>query len=159
MIMTNEKSKVTALGNLSAHLGNENFGDYDFRKRVSRFGLKTRESWCDTLCDNKDHEYDSISKVRLRFFGLKRWWHGWRVAHGSVAKINGNRNVAYLNRNDSKRKLNLNWQDNDWNEIYRFLAVRYYPWFSWDLFPGVLLTSCLFQPPSIFPISLSISDI
>jgi hypothetical protein len=43
-----------------------------------------------------------------------------------VAKINGNRNVAYLNRNDSKRKLNLNWFDNDWNDICRFPAVRYY---------------------------------
>jgi hypothetical protein len=37
---------------------------------------------------------------------------------------NGNRNVPYLNRNDSKRNLNLNWIDNDWNEIYRFAAVR-----------------------------------
>lgn len=37
---------------------------------------------------------------------------------------NGNRNVPYLNRNGSKRNLNLNWTDNDWNEIYRFAAVR-----------------------------------
>lgn len=44
---------------------------------------------------------------------------------GSVAKVNGNRNVPYLNRNDSKRNLNLNWFDNDWNSDYRFLAVRH----------------------------------
>lgn len=37
---------------------------------------------------------------------------------------NGNRNVPYLNRDGSKRKLNLNWFDNDWNDICRFLAVR-----------------------------------
>ena len=43
---------------------------------------------------------------------------------GSVAKVNGNRNVPYLNRNVSKRNLNLNWFDNDWNSDYRFLAVR-----------------------------------
>jgi len=43
---------------------------------------------------------------------------------GSVAKINGNRNVPYLNKDDSKRNLNLNWWNNDWNPIYRFLAVR-----------------------------------
>jgi len=49
---------------------------------------------------------------------------------GSVAKVNGNRNVPYLNRNDSKRKLNLNWFDNDWNPMYRFLAVRHFHDFS-----------------------------
>lgn len=44
---------------------------------------------------------------------------------GSVwQKLNGNRNVAYLNRNASKRNLNLNWIENDWNGIYRFAAVR-----------------------------------
>jgi len=32
--------------------------------------------------------------------------------------------VPYLNVNDDKRKLNLNWLDNDWNANYRFLAVR-----------------------------------
>ena len=31
---------------------------------------------------------------------------------------NGNRNVPYLNRNGSKRNLNLNWIENDWNDIY-----------------------------------------
>lgn len=42
-----------------------------------------------------------------------------------VVTLNSNRNVAYLNRNDHERNLNLNWfDDNDWNEIYRFAAVR-----------------------------------
>lgn len=36
---------------------------------------------------------------------------------------NDNRNVAYLNRDGSKRNLNLNWYDNDWNGNCRFLAV------------------------------------
>lgn len=44
---------------------------------------------------------------------------------GSVwQNLNGNRNCPYLNRNGSKRNLNLNWIDNDWNEICRFAAVR-----------------------------------
>jgi hypothetical protein len=51
-------------------------------------------------------------------------------ARGSVAKVNGNRNVPYLNRNDAKRNLNLNWWDNDWNGSYRFLAVRHCRYFS-----------------------------
>lgn len=45
---------------------------------------------------------------------------------GSVGNVNGNRNVAYLDHNDRKRNLNLNWFDNDWNDSYRFLAVRNY---------------------------------
>lgn len=45
---------------------------------------------------------------------------------GSVwVNDNGNRNCPYLDSNDSKRKLNLNWNDDDnhWNETCRFLAV------------------------------------
>ena len=42
----------------------------------------------------------------------------------SVAKINGNRRVPYLNRNNAKRNLNLNNWDGNWNANYRFLAVR-----------------------------------
>jgi len=38
--------------------------------------------------------------------------------------VNGNRNVAYLWNDDNGRNLNLNWIDNDWNDNYRFLAVR-----------------------------------
>lgn len=47
----------------------------------------------------------------------------------SVAKLNGNRHVGYLNRNNAKRNANLNYFDNDWNDNYRFLAVRYFLFF------------------------------
>jgi len=57
-------------------------------------------------------------------------------AQGSVAKVNGNRNVPYLNRNDRERNLNLNWWDNDWNGNYRFLAVRHCRYFSRPLVGG-----------------------
>ena len=80
-------------------------------------------------------------------------WHGRLLAQGSVGKVNGNRNVLYLDRNDSKRNLNLNWWDNDWNANYRFLGVRHYLCFSSDFVGGVLFRSCRFQPPSILPIS------
>ncbi len=53
------------------------------------------------------------------------------VSHkGSVAEVNGNRNVPCLNEGGSKRNLDLNWFDNDWNANYRFLAVRYFHYFS-----------------------------
>ena len=76
----------------------------------------------------------------------------------SVAKVNGNRNALYLNRNGSKRNLNLNWWDNDWNANYRFLAVRYFCGFSPERIGGVLLRSWRFHPPSILPTSASCSD-
>ena len=63
-------------------------------------------------------------------------------AQGSVAKVNGNRNVPYLNRNDAKRNLNLNWWDNDWNDNYRFLAVRHCRYFSRPVWSGVLFMIC-----------------
>lgn len=47
---------------------------------------------------------------------------------GTEAVMNGKRHVAYLNRNDAKRKLNLNWMDDDWNGNYHFLAVRNFYW-------------------------------
>ncbi len=71
------------------------------------------------LGDTKDHK-DAIA---LRVF--EGWWDGRYFIQGSVCEVNGNRNVAYLNRNDVKRNLNLNWWDDDWNGNYRFLAVRY----------------------------------
>ena len=37
---------------------------------------------------------------------------------------NGNRNVPYLNMYDAERNLNLNYFENDWDENYRFAAVR-----------------------------------
>jgi hypothetical protein len=70
----------------------------------------------------------------------KEWCLGQLFIQGSVAKVNGNRNVPYLDRNGSKRNLNLNWWDNDWNANYRFLAVRHSHCFSWDTVSGVLLS-------------------
>ena len=37
---------------------------------------------------------------------------------------NGNRNVVYLTSDGRKRNLNLNWNDNDWTGVCRFLAFR-----------------------------------
>lgn len=46
------------------------------------------------------------------------------IGLGSVAKVNGDRNVPYLSRDDSKRILDLSWFDGDWRAGCRFLAVR-----------------------------------
>lgn len=76
-------------------------------------------SWCKALVGMPvmaDPKYDSTPRV------LEGWWRGWSFAH-TWRDSNGNRNVPYLYFND-KRKLNLNWYDNDWNANYRFLAVR-----------------------------------
>ncbi len=60
---------------------------------------------------------------------------------------NGNRYVPYLNRNGSNRKLNLNWIDNDWNDICRFAAVR--NWLHCEYPPrslGWIIVPQLFAP-------------
>lgn len=41
-----------------------------------------------------------------------------------VQQVNDNRNVAELNGNESNRNLNLNRWDEDWDQDYRFAAVR-----------------------------------
>ena len=84
--------------------------------------------------------------------------NGWHFAQNSVTKVDGNRNVPYLYRNDAKLNLNLNWLDEDWNANYRFLAVRYFYGFSRGFTSGVLFCNWRFQPPSIFPISASFSE-
>jgi hypothetical protein len=64
----------------------------------------------------------------------------WRLfSTSSVVKLNGNRHVGILNRNDAKRNANLNYFDNDWNANYRFLAVRHYLFFLPDLHSGSFL--------------------
>ncbi len=50
-----------------------------------------------------------------------RWLRWWWVQ--CVRDDDGNPNVLYLNRNDSKRNLDYNWFDNDWNDNYRFAFV------------------------------------
>jgi hypothetical protein len=52
---------------------------------------------------------------------------GWEdILHDSSVwrDPNGNRNVVCLNRNDAKRNANLNNFDGDWNDNWRFAAVR-----------------------------------
>ncbi len=56
------------------------------------------------------------------FGGFDGQWLRRRCIH--CVEVGGNPNVLYLNRNDSKRKLNYNWFDNDWNDNYRFVFVR-----------------------------------
>ena len=46
------------------------------------------------------------------------------VALGSETHVNGIRNVAYLCDDDDGRRLDLDWLDYDWDDYYRFLAVR-----------------------------------
>ncbi|MBI2448137.1 hypothetical protein HYV44_01055 [Candidatus Microgenomates bacterium] len=66
-----------------------------------------------------DHKYDSARRV---FDG---WWQGWYFVQ-YWQNPNGNLMVVCLYENDSKRKANLNYFDNDWNDNWRFAAVRKY---------------------------------
>ncbi|MCX6786943.1 MAG: hypothetical protein NTY93_00210 [Candidatus Kaiserbacteria bacterium] len=46
------------------------------------------------------------------------------IGLGSVAEVDGDRNVPCLDRDGSYRRLDLNWWSDDWDPNYRFLAVR-----------------------------------
>lgn len=48
----------------------------------------------------------------------------------------GNQHVPVLNDWNGKRKLDLNWFDNDWNDNYRFAAVRESVWNNKELLAG-----------------------
>ncbi len=80
------------------------------------------------------------------------------IALGSVWQdSHDDRYCAFLDRNGSKRNLNLNWIENDWNENCRFAAVRY----SLHALPFAGLfggAACLYQPPSIRPICVRCSE-
>lgn len=94
--------------------------------------------------DIQGRTLDSVPKV------LEGWWYGWRLAQGSVGKVNGNLYVPYLNRNDANRNLNLNRRDERWNRNYRFLAVRYVFGFSRGLGFGSFLYYLLPPPTKHF---------
>lgn len=80
------------------------------------------------------------------------------ILHISVCELNGKRNAPYLNEDGDRRKLNLNWFDEDWNDYYRFAGVRNSSHFSPAFAGEFCFTSCPFQPPSIFPISSKCRD-
>lgn len=84
------------------------------------------------LGNRQGYEYDTIPRIFLHFLvGYGSRGGGIDgTAHISSGQMNGNRYVPILNTNDSKRNLNLNNWDDEWNGHYRFLAVRYFSCFS-----------------------------
>lgn len=77
----------------------------------------------------------------------------------AAVQRNGNLNRAYVNGNENGVKLNWNWTDNQWNRNCRFVAVCNSSHAPSVYSEGVSFRSCLRQPPSILPISVSGSDI
>ena len=76
----------------------------------------------DAIAEMKKDGWEPANISQL--LSWKDWKDEWVVALGSVAKVGGNRDVPYLGRNDSERGLYLHWFGDDWDAIYRFLAVR-----------------------------------
>lgn len=74
----------------------------------------------------KEMEKDGYSPANI--YELLSWgeWNGIDFVVGlcSVARVDGDRRVPYLVRDDSKRNLYLAWWDDGWDSHYRFLAVR-----------------------------------
>lgn len=60
------------------------------------------------------------------------------VALGSVCRYDGRLYSPYVGWCDDERLLNFGWLDNDWNDSYRFLAVRKQPLNTQTLNPSAL---------------------
>ena len=83
------------------------------------------------------------------------------VSYTSLLVVDGNPNVVYLWSNIDDRKLNLNWTDGRWGSGCLVAGVRKSYHFPAPLLSNwgwVCLSICLYQPPSILPISFSGSD-
>lgn len=126
--------------------------------RAREFAIfsKNKDTWCRIL---ESFKTPNTIQAQVRQLADEGQWSRWYFTHyGSVwTRSFGNRNVPYLYENDAKRKLNLNWYDNDWNDNYRFLAVRNFL-YSLPFFGRVSFCNCFIQPPSILPISDSGSE-
>lgn len=63
--------------------------------------------------------------TELLSFASKEWnGEDWVVALGSVAKVDGYRNVSALDGDDLERDLDLNYWDGGWRDGCRFLGVK-----------------------------------
>ena len=87
---------------------------------VQTLQIKNEDTWCVIL----GSELNTPNKIQSREYSRDGVMGD--IAHnGSVwQNPNDNRNCPYLNRDGSKRNLNLNWIDNRWNGRCRFAAVR-----------------------------------
>jgi hypothetical protein len=80
--------------------------------------LKNKDTWYRILGEFSSRIKYSLESIQWavseKIFYTISVWRNW----------NGNRYVAYLYGNASKRNLNLNNWDEDWNDNYRFLVFR-----------------------------------
>jgi hypothetical protein len=107
---------VTASGNSSATRESESSDGYWLSGESYPVVSKIRDRWCGAL---------AIQKIAKTKDGPKsiQGTTARKVPRTSSAKVNGNRYVLYLNRNDAKRNLNLNNWANDWNDNWGFLGA------------------------------------
>lgn len=92
--------------------------------KVFHFGRSTSSE--DVI---KEMDKENYRPATLR--ELLRWannnWNGsdWVVALGQIClDAVGNRHVVVLDLDDGRRRLDLDWFGHDWNDSFRFLAVR-----------------------------------
>lgn len=90
-----------------------------------------------------DHKYNTAPRV------FKGQWHRWCFVQ-----------FATFNRFNDERNVNVNCNDNDWNDNWWFAGVRNSLYFSPNNYclGEFCFVSCPFQPPSILPITFIFSD-
>lgn len=71
------------------------------------------------------------------------------ILYSTVCVLDDKRHVPYLYRDADDRNLNLNWFDNDWDDVYCFAGVRNSLLFSLNHLREFCFVSCPFQLPNI----------
>ena len=88
---------------------------YGLSQRKAKW-QKNEDTWCGVLVR---------SRRRIRYSPKSiRWAVFWTIRRIVLRNPDGNLNVAYLNWNGGRWKLNFNWLDNEWNDNDR-LARRH----------------------------------
>lgn len=142
---------VMASGDRTLNYDKSEFWRLRFPEAHFSYVLKNEDTRCETLRDFRS---------RIRYspkIALASMDSGTDGV--SYISFEGNEHACNVWWNGSKRKANLNWFDNEWNDNYWFAFVRnslHSPPFLGK--SGVSFSTFLIHPPSILPISLSGSE-
>ena len=105
----------------------------------------------------------TLQKNEATWYGVLRHYDAGfdtalRVFEGQWNRWDSIQCYATFNRWNDKRKVNVNRNDNDWNDNWWFAGVRNSLHFSPYFLGEFCFVSWPFHPPSILPISSSITD-
>jgi hypothetical protein len=132
MTISNRTKKIPALATLirrgkfdyvNRDITVDNFPPQDVRGGYKLFHFNKYFTTENAIAEMAQEGYTPAN-----IYELLSWkeWNGrdFVIALGSVSEVFGDRRVPCLVRDDAERGLDLYWDDCDWDDVCRFLAVR-----------------------------------